>query len=404
MVGHRCRQLAATDWLIFCILGWNLAGCGDAPEFPARRPEGAGQDLEHSPATRQQTDSEFLRAFLGGGSDRDARTQDPAKSGKSSPNGILSKPLLTLSTGESGPHAVAFSPDGETLAVAGQSQPVQLWNIETGRLMAAFGTDQITFDLAWSPDGRRLLASAYIGRDQLWDVRTQQPIESFDIGSVDGDQAAWSSDGKRMALSDGEDFVLCDPETGRELQRFVVPGHYVEGLAWSSDGRRLASAHYSQERLRNAISALGGELRVWDVERGTTLARFDVRSSVKCVALSPDGRTVAGGLTGLSVWDVESRQLLHELPGNARCVLFSSDGGKIVSGTGNGFKIWDLASGKAERAVVGHTDEVFGIAISPDSRRLASASYDGTVKLWDTSGVFVTQETARTKGRSSDSR
>jgi WD40 repeat protein len=65
-------------------------------------------------------------------------------------------------------------------------------------------------------------------------------------------------------------------------------------------------------------------------------------------------------------------------------VAFSPDGRRLASGSWNNtIKLWDVATGQGVRTLRGHTDWVLSVAFSPDGRLLASASGDHTVKLWD---------------------
>ncbi|MBI3467049.1 MAG: serine/threonine protein kinase, partial [Planctomycetes bacterium] len=66
-------------------------------------------------------------------------------------------------------------------------------------------------------------------------------------------------------------------------------------------------------------------------------------------------------------------------------VAFSPDGQRLASASSDRtVKVWDTATGQESLPLNGHTDQVLGVAFSPDGQRLASASVDKTVKVWDT--------------------
>jgi WD40 repeat protein/serine/threonine protein kinase len=70
--------------------------------------------------------------------------------------------------------------------------------------------------------------------------------------------------------------------------------------------------------------------------------------------------------------------------GEVWSVAFSPDGSRLASASGDKtIKIWDTASGRELRTLEGHLDEVWSVAFSPDGNRLASASWDQTIKVWD---------------------
>ena len=90
-------------------------------------------------------------------------------------------------------------------------------------------------------------------------------------------------------------------------------------------------------------------------------------------------------LMSLAVTTPASGQIWSTLPGGLNSsVAFSPDGMRLASASYDGFvRLWDAATGTEIRQFVGHTDGVTSVAFSPDGMRLASASYDGTVRLWD---------------------
>ena len=80
-------------------------------------------------------------------------------------------------------------------------------------------------------------------------------------------------------------------------------------------------------------------------------------------------------------------------------VAFSPDGARLASASGDQtVKVWDAATGQELRTLKGHTSYVSGVAFSPDGARLASASYDKTVKVWD---AATGQELRTLKGHTS---
>jgi RNA polymerase sigma factor (sigma-70 family) len=291
------------------------------------------------------------------------------------------------SRGYAGDRALAFSPDGRTLAATGADPYVRLWDVATGKLLRTERTDEPVLQLAFSPDGRIL---GFSGPDQLplrlfavatWKELPLLPAK-HDIRSF-----AFSPDGKTLAGSEGGLFgrgdedrpliTLYELATGRPIRRFQGHRGTIHTVAFTPDGKTLASA------------ASDKTIRLWEVATGKQRRLWSAGNSASTLALAPDGKTLAAAHDGvIRSWDLATGKALpprggHQ--GGVSSVALSPDGKTLISASSDAtIRSWEAGTGKELRRLKGHEGSITSVSLSPDGKLLASVCPDDrTVGLWD---------------------
>lgn len=135
---------------------------------------------------------------------------------------------------EAGDWALAFSPDSRLLASGGDL--IDLASGKVTRDPAKVGTRTPTA-VAFSPDGRTLAYALTKGQVMLWDLKERRRLGAFELASGDISVLRFSPDGRLLAV-DGEQIRLWESSPLRELGEVPV-GRFAAGLAFSADGRSL---------------------------------------------------------------------------------------------------------------------------------------------------------------------
>ncbi|MBW4523372.1 MAG: PD40 domain-containing protein [Scytolyngbya sp. HA4215-MV1] len=282
-----------------------------------------------------------------------------------------------------------LSPDGQTIAVGDSSGNVYLWNIITTQLLATFaGHTGWVWSVTFSPDGKTLASGGTDSSVRLWDVQSGECLQMLTKHTGCVWSVSFSPDGQRLASGSEDKTVRLWNLQGQCLR--VLKGHT----------QSVYAVHFSPDQQTLASSSHDTDLRIWDVSHGHCLSVLQGHTNgVQCVRYSPDGQQLASGCRDGSIrlWsrhrshDQQSKpsfinssaKLLHGHTNWVWDIAFSPDGRWLASASRDGtLRLWNVQDGQAIYVLDGHTHDVYGLVISADGQWLISSGQDNTVRLW----------------------
>jgi len=343
--------------------------------------------------------------------------------------------LLTLAGHTSPGTHLAFSPDGRYLATSSQDGTVKIWDVYPGGELLTLVGEGFN-SIALSPDGNRLITA---GESLvIWDSFSGEKLQSLDIKNVG--KIALSPNGAYLVASQtlpaGDTISLWDMDTSRELFQLPNPALIIDDIEFHPGGMNLTTSHdncvtrvwqlesrlidyvinqdknfdvcvfdsaYSWDAKYLLTGSRDDTARLYEANSGDELLKAQANTDVISVAFSPEeSRFGTGESDGtVTVWDIveDEGRPFFSLPGHSGFVedlVFSPDGLLLSSAGADGkVKVWDLsiesesddaivkaATSRELLALFAHRDVVTDIVFSPDSKRLITASKDGTVRIY----------------------
>ena len=316
--------------------------------------------------------------------------------------------------------SMALSPDGKKVATAGVDQTARLWDYGTGDELATFyGHAHPVGSLAFAPDGRELATAGWDSTLRIWSLESSPARQRID--TIQNFSVSFSKDGKFLA-SAGDRVEVRNASSGKivhSLTNFILEGdghvlfspdssvlaasgidrtlHFWDTATWKhwmpAEDPSLSNNFSCESRLdfspdsRTLVESVSGEkILFWNVAEARMTGVITNHGSGLAVAFTPDGKNLFTGGENLSVLDLNSNVFKTSVRRPSVLLRVSQDGHWLatspVGGLPHEIIVSDASTLKQRARLVGHKADIWSLAFSHDSRLLASASWDGTVKIW----------------------
>jgi WD40 repeat protein len=293
--------------------------------------------------------------------------------------------------------AVAFSPDGLTLATGGDDQRVHTWDSEAGAAIETFEGHAATITAVAFAADSNVVSVAANNTAVLWNTSPEWKLVRT-IGSVDSTEQFvdrvtaldFNPDGTLLATGGGE------PSRSGELKLWnVADGSFVRevseahsdviyGLEFSPDGKQIAS------------SASDRFAKIFDVATGAFVRSFEGHTHhVLGVSWRADGRVLAtsGADNVIKIWDVRTGDQQRTITGfnkEVTAIHFVADGSNVIASSGDKtVQMKNADNGGNVRSYAGAADFMYSVGASANGKVIVSGGQDSVVRIWEENGQVL---------------
>ncbi len=275
-------------------------------------------------------------------------------------------------------NGVAFSTDPGTLALASDDGTVSVWTGESYQTTSLQHKLPRSVTLLRFSSDDSTLAAAWGGWITLWDTRSWTKLKEFQAYDAQVLWLEFAADGHRLiSMAYDQPVRIWDIASGQTVGHPIEAERPFAYFIMSPDGRRLATR------------SQGGAVRIWDALTGLPLSEpFEHEGPVTDLRFDPSGQfVITASQDGTAqLWDVQTGRLggpSFKTTDKYPSACFSLDGRRVVLTTEHRAEVFDAQTAKPVGKPMVHAGQVYRVKLSPDGKKLATASWDNTGRVWD---------------------
>jgi len=277
-----------------------------------------------------------------------------------------------------------WSPDGESVVVAGTEGSLAILDSATGRLRRKLAGHKGVMQAAWSPNGLWIASGGQDGAIKIWHFQSGELFRELAGGAPWVEHVAWSSDASVLASAAGKRLRLWNV-AGEMFFEFAAHESTISALQWRADGKGLATTCYGKIRCFRLGAARPYETLAW-------------KSSLISMAWSPTGRFIATGTQENSIQFFrlgaggDAPLEMSGYPGKVRHLAWDRTSRFLATNSRDFIIVWNV-SGKGPAGTIplqlaSHPSPVTTLAYQQHGDLLASGCDAGVVILWNPSACI----------------